>query len=400
MDTIDRTVLMSLASRSEWPSVSVYLPTHRAGAEKEQDRLRLKNLLKSACDTLVADGMSERDADALLAPAHAVLTDETFWLTVSESLAFFISPDGSPVYQVDARMPEQIVVGDRFYLRPLALAYRGDDRFYALAFDRNRARLFLGDRTSISEIPLKEAPTSLAEENQYDVYEKSLQSTTHSSPQSTAHAGPAIAMFHGHGGDNADKGELGRYASDLERAVTREIGAEHNVPLVLLGVEYELAAYRSANTYPALVAEQALGAVGELTDRQIHAKALETLSPRFHHEVEADLTELGEKSGALVSSDPVEIVSAAATGRVKTLFFDQAAGPYGHFDRRLYVVRALCSAAPRYLRDSADTELPGHDCGWDLVDLALAETVLHGGAIHAFAGEDAPIAGVAAILRY
>ena len=70
------------------------------------------------------------------------------------------------------------------------------------------------------------------------------------------------------------------------------------------------------------------------------------------------------------------------------------------FDRELFAVEAVCSAAPRYLRENADSESADGECGWDLVDLAAAETVLHGGVIHAFDGEDAPVAGVAAVLRY
>ena len=64
-------------------------------------------------------------------------------------------------------------------------------------------------------------------------------------------------------------------------------------------------------------------------------------------------------------------------------------------------MRAVCAEAPRYLRETADsTHATDGECGWDLVDLAAAETVLHGGTIHAFDGEATPVVGVAALLRY
>jgi hypothetical protein len=297
-------------------------------------------------------------------------------------------------------MPEQCVVGSRFYVRPLALAYRGDERFFALALDRNRARLFKGDRTTITEVPLDPAISSFAESSKYDEREESLQFTAHASPESTNAAGQAIGQFHGNGAENVDKDELQRFTSGLEKAVTSAIGAENTVPLLLMGVDYQLATYRSVNAYRPIAAEQVEGATDELTERAIHAKALEALAPRFDAAIGIDLKELNEKPSALVSSDPTEIVSAAAIGRVKTLFFDQASGPFGVFDRELFAVEAVCSAAPRYLRETADSESADGECGWDLVDLAAAETVLHGGAIHAFDGEDAPVAGVAAVLRY
>jgi hypothetical protein len=364
-----------------------------------QDRLRFKNLLKSSYERLVADGMRTVDTDALLAPAQSLLDNEAFWLRIGDGLALFISPDGLTYYRADAYMPEQVVIGDRFYIRPLATACC-DRRFYALAFDRNRARLFVGDQHDISEIPIENAPTSLSDETKYDTAQESLQFTTFAGPQSSAGVGQAIGMFHGHGGENVDKTQLARYANSLEKAVTREIGSGDALPLVLLGVDYQLVAYRAANTYPVLFPEQIAGAVDELTDKQIQGKVLDTLAARLHGEVEADLIELRESPSTLVSDDPVEIALAAASGRVKTIFVDDSVGPFGHLDRQLGAVREVCTAAPRYLRDSADAELPEADCGWDLGDLAVAETILRGGTVHAFTGEGAPVSGVAAVFRY
>jgi hypothetical protein len=400
MDIIDRTVFESLAAHQGYPSVSLYLPTHRAGAAKDQDPIRLKNLIKSACEHLVADGMRDPDAVAFLGEATSLVGDTEYWRTIGDGLAIFVDPQETRIYRVDTPLPEQFVVGNRFYLRPLALAFRDNESFFALAFDRGRARLFSGDRASLTEVPLDPAISSFAESSKYDEREESLQYTTHASPESITGTGAAIGQFHGHGGENVDKDELSRFAAGLDKAVVSAIGAENSVPLVLLGVDYELAAYRDVNTYKSLVAEQVLGATNELTDKSVHAKALEALATRFAGSVEADLAELREKPGALVTSDPVEIVSAAASGRVKTLFFDEQAGPFGLFDRELFNVRSVCEEEPRYLRETADSEAHDGECGWDLVDLAAAETVLHGGTIHAFKGEATPVIGVSALLRY
>jgi hypothetical protein len=400
VDTIDRATLSALASRRGFPSVTLYLPTHRAGAEKEQDRIRLKSLVRSADEALVAQGIRGPEADALLGEVTALLDDTGFWHETTKGLAIFVDPMETRVLRVDVAMPEQCVVGSRFYLRPLAMAYRGDERFFALALDRNRARPFVGDRAEIAEVPLDPAASSFAETTKYDEHEESLQYTTHSSPESVAGSGATIGQFHGHGGENVDKNELERFAAGLDKAVTARLGAENTVPLLLLGVNYQLATYRGVSTCRALASEQIEGATDELTDRAIHAKALAALAPRFAATIVTDLAELESRPSSLVSSDPAEIVSAAASGRVKTLFFDEATGPYGVFDRNLFAVAPVCGAAPRYLRESADSETADGECGWDLVDLALAETVLHGGAIHAFDGEAAPVNGVAAVLRY
>jgi hypothetical protein len=301
---------------------------------------------------------------------------------------------------VDTALPEQVVVGGRFYLRPLATALHGDESFFALALDRNRARLFSGNRAELVEIHLDPSVSSFAEVTKYDEREESLQYTTIASPESAAGAGRAIGRFHGHGGENVDKDELKRFSTALERAVTAHIGPESAVPLVLLGVDYQLAEYRSVSTYRPLSSRQVDGATDELTDSEIHARAFEALRPHFMHAVDQDLSELDNKRSELVSDDPTEIVNAAATGRVKTLFFDDSAGPFGQFDRTRFVVSRVCQSTPRYLREAADAQSADAECGWDLVDLAMAETVLHGGTVRAFSGESSPIKGVAAILRY
>ena len=404
MDTLDHDALMSLAQPTGWPSVSLYLPTHRTAADKEPDRLHLKNLLRVAAEALLDGGERDAAASALLAPAQALLGDDTFWRDTSDGLAIFITPTETRTFRLDSPMPEQAVVGDRLYLRPLMVAYRGNQAFYALAVGMGGSRLYRGGHTKLDLVPLPGAPVSLADELKYDdETEDQLQNTTFASPESVNATGRAVATFHGHGGEkDTRKDGLVRYLRHVERAVTRAIDPEAGVPLVLLGVESAIATYRELNTYPGLVVEQVLGAVDELSPHQVHERALAALSPKFTATLAADLTELAEKGDAtLVSTDPTEILEAAAAGRVKTLFLDEGTGPFGRFDRVAFRAFADCPEAPRFLRDTATPDsLPDGACGWDLVDLAVAETVLHGGAVRAFAGESAPMHGVAAVFRY
>lgn len=405
MPSVDRDALVTLADHTGWPSVSLYLPTHRAGSEKEQDRIRLKNLIRAACEHLARDGMRESDAEAFCAPARAVLDDATFWRETTDGLALFLSPGDLRVAHTDAPLPEQSVVGDRFYLRPLMAAHRGDRRFFALAIDRGGCRLFRGDGASIDQMPLEGVPASLAEETQYDDVQESIQYSSTPAPQSSAEGKRATAaVFHGHGGEkDTDKISLERYLRKVEGAVRKTVACDAGVPLVLLGVEYEVALYRSLNSCPSIAEEAIFGATDEMPPHRIHARALEALEPRFATAMETELADLAEKEGSpLASHDAVEIVAAAAAGRVKALFFDDSVGPFGTFDRERFTVETVCADAPRFLRESGEPDGGPSDgeCGWDLVDLAAAETALHGGEVHAFAGEDAPVHGVAAVYRY
>jgi len=59
MDVIRRTDLQRLALQGAGSSVSLFLPTHRAGPEVQQGPIRLKNLLRQATEALQADGVRE-----------------------------------------------------------------------------------------------------------------------------------------------------------------------------------------------------------------------------------------------------------------------------------------------------------------------------------------------------
>jgi hypothetical protein len=57
-----------MRKEQQW-CVSIYMPTHRTGAETQQDPIRLKNLLREAEKHLFAKGVSTRDVQEMLEPA-------------------------------------------------------------------------------------------------------------------------------------------------------------------------------------------------------------------------------------------------------------------------------------------------------------------------------------------
>lgn len=404
MDILDRDSLNSLAQPSGWPSVSVYMPTHQMPRATDQDRIRLKNLLKRACEKLVEQGMREADAESLCAPLRSMLDSDEAWRDVSNGLAAFISTEGMRVLRVDMPMPEQVAVGDRFYLRPLLTAFHEDESFFALALDKNGTRLFRGDRGAYELLSLGDAPATFEEAMKYEDAEKNL---THASfapgRPSSRHAQHGGSTYAGYGGEkDVAIEQTTRFARLIERGVSSAVGTS-KAPLVLLGVERLVSAYREVNTYGHVADEQVLGATDYLPDAEIVSLARNALAPVFASRIEADLSELAENEGSsLTSHDPSDIVAAAATGRVKTLFFDDSAGPFGTFDRENFEVRQMCSETPKLLRESGDGagSVGDGECGWDLIDLAAAETALHAGRLHAFSGEDPPVRGVAALYRY
>jgi hypothetical protein len=406
MNAIDRGTLLRLADHSEWPCVSIYTPVDHTGAHTDADRLRLRNLVKQAAKQLVHDGLREAAADSMLAGAAAIAADETVWAGGPAGLAVFVTPSSTEALWVDISLPDLVIVGDRFYLRPLYAAYVGEKKAWALAIDSNKTRLFHFDPVSIEEVALPEGtPTSLAAEEQYDTHETTLQFHTvpGAGKSGGTHAGGA-AMFHGQGGEkDFDKAARERFMQELGRGVATRIGADSNEPLVLLGVDYMIEDFRATSAYSHIAPEQVDGATDYLSPNDVRRKVLEALAPRDEVSGRAAVDEYRALTGTgKTSADAAEIVAAAASGRVKTLIIDDSSGPWGWFDPKTFAVTRLCEIEPHYLRATTDPpeEHDMFECGWDLLDLAAAETLRHNGSVHAYRGEDSPFLGGVAVFRY
>ena len=405
MNAIDRDTLLRLAGRSEFPSASIYLPADRVGIHTDADRIRLRNLAKHAYERLVADGLRETAAESMIAPVLALAGDDSAWAGGPSGAALFVTPEGFEALWTTVPMPELAVVGDRFYLRPLYAAYVGEKKAWALALDSNKTRLFHLDPVSIEEVELpKGTPVSMADEEKFDQKEESLQYQSVPGATPEGAQGVTTPMYHGHGsGKDFDKVARGQFMLQLSRGVVERIGAQSSEPLVLLGVDNMIEGFREASDYSHIAPEKIDGATDYLSAADVQRKVLAALMPRMEAVGAAALDEYREFTGTgKTSSDPEEIVAAAAAGRVKTLIMDDASGQWGWFDRTDFGVTHLCEVEPRYLRDTMDAsgDPDVFECGWDLVDLAAAETFKHGGAVFAYRGEASPITGAAAIFRY
>ena len=303
-------------------------------------------------------------------------------------LAIFVTAGGTEVLRVDAPMPERAVLGDRLYLRPLFAACHRDVQFWALALDKSDVRLVRGDRASFED---PAAHRHARELRGRDEVRRARRCRSSWHERGIKPYARGIAQFHGHGGEkDTDKVSLLQFLLEVDRGVTSVIGAQSTDPLVVLGVGYIVDAYRGVASYAGIVPERINGATGHLSATEIHDWARTALAARIATTIEGDLAELAEKAGTgSTSADPAEVLAAAAAGRVKTLFMDSGAGPWGTIDRATFVASAVCDAQPTYVRDPATPE--GVDealCGWDLVDLAAVETITHGGTVHTFTGED------------
>lgn len=383
MNTLSGEELKILTQKQEGLCVSIFMPTHRAGAETQQNPIRFRNLLREAEDRLLENGLRTQGVKELLAPAKEVSSNPLFWQHQGDGLVMYISSSVFRCYRLPMDLNELLVVTDRFHLKPL-LPMLSDDRFYVLALSQNQVRLFKGNRQGISEVDLEGVPKSLAEALQNDDFGKQLRSHTGASLGS----GDRSTMFHGQGAgvDVDKKNNILRYFHLLDKGLS-ELLRDERSPLVLAGVDYLFPIYRETNSYPNLLDKGVPGSPEGLSEEQLHKEAWTIVQPGFQRvQQEAVALYMQSVGTGLASSDVKEIVQAACHGRVGSLFVAIGCQQWGNFDSDSDEV---------YLHREAE---PGDE---DLLDLAAIQTFLNGGTVYAVSPEDVPDSGpMAAIFRY
>lgn len=362
----------------EGPCVSIFMPTHRAGGQSQQNPIRFKNMLREAADRLVADGMRLSEAKELLEPAQKLLLDAPFWRQ-SNGIALFLSPDTFRYYRLPFDFEEHLVVADRFNVKPLLRLPSSNERFYILALSQNRVRLFEGQNHVISEIDIEieGIPQSLAEALKYDDVEKQRQVRSGS---------PGMAIFHGHPASDDAKVNILRYFQQIDRGL-RTLLRDRQDPLLLAGVSYLLSIYREANSYPYLLQEGIEGSPDRIEAEEMYERAWSIVGPYFLKAQQEAVDTYRQIAGTGLTSNNVnDIVPAAYNGRVETLFINTGIHLWGTYDPDTNEVELDKGAANGKV---------------DLLDLAAVHTILNGGAVYTVQPEDMPAdEPIAALYRY
>jgi len=382
MEIFTRKELKILAQAQDGPCVSLYLPTHRVPTEIQQDRLRLKNLLRQAEDALLAAGIRASEARKLLKPAESLLPETPFWRGQKDGLAVFLSPVLFRHYHLPIECPELAVVTDRFHLKPLLSLLGGED-YYVLALSQNEVRFFQASRFSISEIAPSGLPRSLAEALKYDDPQKQLQ--FHTGTQ--RFTGERAAMFHGHGvGTDDTKTNILRFCQQVDRSLAAEL-AQERAPLVVAAVDYLWPIYREANSYAGLIEEGVAGNPEGLSPDELKERAWEIVEPHFEQTRETAASRYRElKHTGKVSHELKEVVPAAYHGRIDVLFVAVGLQSWGSYE-------PATGDLLLYPEAMAGAE--------DLLDFAAVHTLIQDGTVFALDPETVPDGPPgAAVFRY
>jgi hypothetical protein len=382
MDTFSTSDLRRLTASQQGLCVSIFMPTHAAGRDGQQDALRLKNLLARAERGLVDQGVRSPEAKKLLDPVRDLPNQAGFWEKRSHGLAVFLTDGVFDRFRVPLELSESVIVNQRFQVKPLLPLLGGDDAFLVLALSKNRVRLLGGSQQGMREIPVEGMPADIDQALNIDTAHRASQ--VHSAMRGDY--GKQAAVFHGQGGErDTAKDDLTQYFRMVDAAL-RPVLRDQKRPMFLAGVQYLLPIFREVCSYPHLATEELPGNPEHLHEQDLHARAWPLMQRHLTRSREAALEKYHHLAGTGKATDDIrQIAPAAHQGQVESLFVDRSAHQWGVFEP---------STGEVTLHESP---LPAND---DLLDLAAVQTLLHRGDVYTVESNGLPARPIAAVFRY
>jgi len=147
---MNRQEIIQLQQYRSYPSLTITLPTHRTSPDNRQDPIRLRSLVKTAKDQLLAE-FSRREIGILFEKLDEVVKSVRFRYTL-DGLVIFVNKDYAAKHYLPFSLPERVVVADNFLTRDLVFAMNRTPRYWVLSLSEKPTRLYEGTHDTLIEI--------------------------------------------------------------------------------------------------------------------------------------------------------------------------------------------------------------------------------------------------------
>ncbi|MAT15198.1 MAG: hypothetical protein CMJ46_08015 [Planctomyces sp.] len=371
MDLLTRKDFQELAQAEHERSVSIYIPTFRAGRDTDQNPIRLKNALQKVKNQLEEQGVDSSEIRKLLQPAQNLVEDYDFWQHQRDGLALFLADGKFHWFRLPGKFQETVRLDDHFYVTPLVSQFQGKGKFFVLAVSQNDCRLLCGDHDHLEEVSEAKLPADMKSALGYWRQSNLNFHSMQARPQSRA--GGETAMYHGHYVDQTET-DLKHYFRKIDEGVAEALHGE-TAPLLFAGVEYLFPVYKEVNSYPHLHGEAVTGNQDASSEKELHSAAWKIAAPLFRTREEEILNRYHElESQGMATADLNTIDAAAREGLVDTLIIPSNASLWGQFDDK---TGQLIDTAPQ--KDDQHTE--------DLFDRDVMFTLQNSGQVLTVEGD-------------
>lgn len=387
MDRLTREDLKKLIETRDSPCISLYTPTSDSVKDVRKPAITFKNQVKEARSALWNEGYSRTQIKEIISPAEELAEDIDFWYTADEGLAFFISPGFARFYRLPVIVEKEVIVSDRFHIKPLFSVFTGNDIFYILALSLKNVRLYRCDKYSIHEVSINDVPRSIDEVLQYDEAQREIQFHTGTGHRRGGDPGQRAAVFHGQGSGYDDKEKkIMDFFHIIQKEVTDNL-EKTGAPLVLAGVEQTVALYRKINKYKNTLDKWVQGNPDAIDPQLLHQKAyplVESVMLESLHKALGQYYNLVHNDKA--SHRIEDIIVSSYEGKVQYLFANAGYHTWGRFYPD---------------RNEIEIHRENEEGDEDLVDLAIVYTIVNGGKVFVLNRDKTPEkVPIAAVYRY
>jgi hypothetical protein len=309
--------LMPLCA-SPGPCITITLSAFRPGVQSPY-RARLKAAVRLAGQEL-AKKSAFSQIDDLLTPLNDLANDPAMEAG-GRDMVILRSPGAFECFHMPGSVRERVVAARHFHIAPFLKQLLPQREFYILAVSRKHLRLLRFIDSTCQDVALPAGiPHNVEEAGAFDAPDHTLRNRSSAGKSS----GAMSAVSFGTGSEREKTHErIQQFFKIVDRGLIETL---QGLPLLLAGVDYEVALYRRVTKYPHIMNDRLVGDPQILTLHdlaRLSAKIAETESRQL---AGAALERHREKAGVgRASTEPWQILSAASEGRVAELILAEGA---------------------------------------------------------------------------
>ena len=293
--------------------VTLTQPLRPSDPDRDRVRIELRHAVASIDAELAELSVAPEVRQTMLKPVRALCAERPDVPRDGVSLIALLTPESQEIHVVDWALPARVTVADRFALADLIAAQHSHPTFFALALSDAGARLLrvCGGRRTEIKLPLER--TSRADANAERV-SPVPGGSQHANTHGAGMTGAPNMTVQGFGHEDRDAIERDAWYFFVNQALKAVI-AQRAEPVVLVADVVHHAGFRKVCKVANLQAKGVEFNPTNATDEQIAKRARQALDTQ---EPGAQLAADGGKPHAAKLTD---VIQAARTGQVETLFF-------------------------------------------------------------------------------
>lgn len=356
------------------PRISLYVTQQAGRPASDENAKQLRHALFQVETKLKESGFDTTVVTSLLQPALDLVRDGALWRSQdSQGFALLLAPGVCRYWQLPFACESTVDVGAAFRVAPLVRLLNWPLDVRVVALSPNGVRYLQCTRDAIRELELPHGtPPSL------DQFEWGPDVGRAVRFQTSAGAAGGTTVVHG---QTSYKDEVETRLQGFVRSVAMRIGEsvkQDKVPVVLVAVKELHPVFSDAYIAQGLIEGGVQTSPAHLSDAEIQQQVVQLVDAQGIGELklaQERYRSAVERHHAL--SDIETIVPAACSGQVDTLIAAYGERPWGIWEE----------GSQRALVTSPTSQAPGVD----LLDLAIRETLCHGGRVCVVPRSDVPL---------